>query len=406
MKTGADVMPAASLFNPHSLAVTYSSSVPEVATINASTGVITLEGEGSTVISAIFPDDDAAYRPATVKYTLTVTDSRDIVATPTFSDVTETYPDVNVLASAKDITISCGTAGATIYYTTDNSAFDPSSWIQSNTVTISGLTTVRAIAVKTDHKNSDEGIVSYRIAGGAASPLPDPSGLAVTSITASSLTFSWVNDVNASNYEWVVSTSSTYAGIVYDGGSANVIDYGDTSDGDCSLVSTKYQVSLSGLSLQGKYYLYVLAKGDGTIYSDSENASSVSKGILTLNQTNLGVTASYDDNPTSSIAGFGFKCISVMKSTTRIQGKSKAMYIYNTSTLGKIKSIVVTQEGTRRAETMYSGTTEKPTSTTVTGSTSSLVTTYDFSASDNGFFNLYNGSGNAMYIANIVVIFE
>ena len=405
MNTGTDDMPAAVLYNPNSLAITYSSSVPSVATINTSTGVITLEGEGSTVITASFPDGDASYRPASVNYTLTVTDSRDIVATPTFSDVTETYPDVNVLVAAKDITISCGTAGATIYYTTDNSAFDPSSWTQSNTVPITGLTTVRAIAVKSDYKNSNEGIVSYRIAG-SASPLPAPSGLAVTSITASALTFSWTNDANASDYEWVVSTSSTYAGIVYSGGSANVIDFGDTSDGDCSLVSTKYQVSLSGLSLQGKYYVYVLAKGDGAVYSDSESASTASKGILTLNQTNLGVTASYGDNPTSTIAGFGFKCESVMKNSTNIQGKSKAMYIYNTSTLGKIKTVVVTQSGTRRAETMYSGTDAKPTTTTVSGSTSSLVTTYDFSSSDKGFFNLYNGSGNAMYIATIVIVFE
>ena len=407
MITGPDVMPAAALYNPNSLAVTYSSSDPSVATINALTGDINLVGAGSTIITASFPDGDASFKPAAPCYTLTVTDSRDFVDTPTFSDVTEDYPAVNVLAAAKNITISCGTAGATIYYTTGNSAFDPSSWTQNNTVSISGLTTVRAVAVKADCQNSAEAIVAYRIAG-AASPLPEPSGLAVTEISASTLNFSWTNDANASDYEWVVSTSSTYAGIVYDGGSANVIDYGNTSDGDCSLVGSEYRVSLSALSLQGKYYIYVIAKGDGSTYSDSENASCVSKGILTLNQSGLNTPASYSSSETAAtIGGFNFASIQTMKSTTSIQGKASVMKIYNKSSLGKVKSVVVTQAAgkTYRAGTLYVGDAVDPSTTTVTVSKSGSVATYNVTG-DYGFFTYKNTSGNAMYIDNIVVVFE
>lgn len=66
------------LTNPHSLTVSYSSSDPTVATINASTGEVTAVAAGETIISAVFAGD-ATYKPITAEYTLSVTD-RTIVA--------------------------------------------------------------------------------------------------------------------------------------------------------------------------------------------------------------------------------------------------------------------------------------------------------------------------------------
>ena len=59
------------LTNPHSVTVSYSSSDGEKATIDASTGEITLVAEGDTTISAVFAGDDT-YEAQTVTYTLTV----------------------------------------------------------------------------------------------------------------------------------------------------------------------------------------------------------------------------------------------------------------------------------------------------------------------------------------------
>lgn len=59
------------LTNPHSVTVSYSSSDSEKATIDASTGEITLVAEGDTTISAAFAGDDT-YEAQTVTYTLTV----------------------------------------------------------------------------------------------------------------------------------------------------------------------------------------------------------------------------------------------------------------------------------------------------------------------------------------------
>ena len=63
------------LNNSENLTVTYSSSEETVATINASTGAITLVGPGSTVIKAVYAGAEGdTYKYTEVFYTLTVTD--------------------------------------------------------------------------------------------------------------------------------------------------------------------------------------------------------------------------------------------------------------------------------------------------------------------------------------------
>ena len=83
------------------------------------------------------------------------------------------------------------------------------------------------------------------------------------------------------------------------------------------------------------------------------------------------------------------------------------MKIYNKSSLGKVKSVVVTQAAgkTYRAGTLYVGDAVDPSTTTVTVSKSGSVATYNVTG-DYGFFTYKNTSGNAMYIDNIVVVFE
>lgn len=66
---------------PADVTAVYTSSVPEVATIDA-TGAITLVKEGVTVIKAEFAGDDT-YKPAEAEYTLTVLDPL-VVSAPTF----------------------------------------------------------------------------------------------------------------------------------------------------------------------------------------------------------------------------------------------------------------------------------------------------------------------------------
>ena len=59
------------LTNPHSVAVTYSSSVPGVATVNETSGMVTIEGAGETTITATWAGN-ATYCAGTATYTLNV----------------------------------------------------------------------------------------------------------------------------------------------------------------------------------------------------------------------------------------------------------------------------------------------------------------------------------------------
>jgi hypothetical protein len=134
--------------------VTYASSKPTVATID-NNGDITIVGAGETVISAIFAGN-TSYAPSTVTYTLTVTDSREKVATPTFS------PAAGAVDAGTVVTISTTTAGATIYYTTDGTAPTTAS-MQGTTVTIDEAKTIKAIAVKANYIDSDVATASYSL---------------------------------------------------------------------------------------------------------------------------------------------------------------------------------------------------------------------------------------------------
>ena len=67
VKAGDDAVSGAS--------VTWSSDDTDVATIDASTGVVTLVGAGSTIITASFAGDETNYKPSTDTYELTVTNT-------------------------------------------------------------------------------------------------------------------------------------------------------------------------------------------------------------------------------------------------------------------------------------------------------------------------------------------
>ncbi len=87
---------------------------------------------------------------ATYKVTGTVED-------PTFDPSAGTY------SSAQDVTISCSTSGAMIYYTTDGSTPDQSDNQYTSAVSISTTTTLKARAYKTDWENSDVVSGTYTI---------------------------------------------------------------------------------------------------------------------------------------------------------------------------------------------------------------------------------------------------
>ena len=152
-----------SLTNNSNLAVTYSSDNLSVATV-AADGTVTIVGVGEAEISATYDgsDNNAPYKTTKVVYTLTVTDNRTAVATPTFS------PAAGEI-EAGTVSISCATQGATIHYTTDSSTPTASSTIYSTPISVSAAVTIKAIAIKENYLDSDVATASYTIANAAES---------------------------------------------------------------------------------------------------------------------------------------------------------------------------------------------------------------------------------------------
>lgn len=103
---------------------------------------------------------DVAFNPET---SITTADDDDryitIVRAPIFSPAGGTY------ITAQTVSISCGTTGAAIYYTTDGSTPSSSSTPYTGAITISETTTIKAIAIK-DGINSSVATATYSIVSG------------------------------------------------------------------------------------------------------------------------------------------------------------------------------------------------------------------------------------------------
>ena len=99
------------------------------------------------------------------------------VATPTFSPTAGTY------SSAQTVTISDGTSGASIYYTTNGTTPTTSSTLYSSAITVSTTETLEALAVKTGYSNSAVGSAAYTITvTSVATPAFNPAAGTYTSI--------------------------------------------------------------------------------------------------------------------------------------------------------------------------------------------------------------------------------
>ncbi|MCR5036770.1 MAG: chitobiase/beta-hexosaminidase C-terminal domain-containing protein [Bacteroidales bacterium] len=139
------------------------SSTSNVGTLSASTGTYSLSSTTGTwtgsssapiVITNTASSGHARVKILSVTYSTGGTSS---VATPTFSPAAGTYTE------AQNVTISCATTGATIYYTTNGDTPTTSSLVYSTPIAISTTTTVKAMAVKTGMDNSSVATATYTI---------------------------------------------------------------------------------------------------------------------------------------------------------------------------------------------------------------------------------------------------
>ena len=143
----------------------------------------TTNGSTPTTTSTVYSSPITVSVNETVKavaiasgYTLSATGSAAYAieaATPTFSPAAGTY------TSAQTVTISDGTSGATIYYTTNGTTPTSSSTKYSSPITVSVNETLKAIATASGYTQSPVGSAAYAIE--AATPAFSPAAGTYTS---------------------------------------------------------------------------------------------------------------------------------------------------------------------------------------------------------------------------------
>lgn len=274
--------------------LTSGNAVPVGATIN----VTATPNSGYALSTLVYNDGSDHDIKATKTFTMpahAVSVSATFAAVPTISMNTTSIAGVaaagvtttvssayNLLngASNNDVTITCdgtvvtaasknATAGTIDYTVADNTGAARNGWI------------------KVQYSSEDpHQITVSQLAGATATTLDDPV-VDITVINATTFTGTWTNDAHASDYDWYISTKTSF--------DAAVSDYlfkGTTSTDGCSFSSNTYTVTKTGSFTSGtSYYFYVLAKGDGSTYSDSENAGKKAKGFIIIDGSQLTSTA-------------------------------------------------------------------------------------------------------------------
>ena len=118
-----------------------------------------------------------------------------------------------------DVTITCTTSGATIYYTLDGSDPTDQSSEYLAPFTVNTTCTVKAIAMKSDMNNS--AIASLLVKIGEADPV-NPTGYTDDEITRSTLDFGSVTSGYADFTTAALSSGAEYAGVAYASNSTQI----------------------------------------------------------------------------------------------------------------------------------------------------------------------------------------
>lgn len=235
---------------PTSSSATYSSAISVSATTTIK-AIAVKEG---------YDDSEVA----TATYTINLPQ----VATPTFSPTAGTY------TSAQNVTISCGTSGATIHYTTNGDTPTSSSATYSSAITVSATTTIKAIAVMSGMTDSEVATATYTISSGSGGD--SNTYEKVTSISSSDVgkKFIIVYETTPAAMGAISSTSTTYGQSIT--GTSNFTLSG-------SQITLTSNSSVAPLTLGGTSGAWTFLFEDGKYMSWSSGNSLASETSVSTN---------------------------------------------------------------------------------------------------------------------------
>ena len=309
------------LNNPHSLAVSYSSSDTDVATID-SDGEVTIKAAGTTTITASFDSTDQ-YNEASDSYTLTVkyaiktmafTDlSVEVLKTDTdeitnLSALTIEDKDDNDIASAVASSLSFTSSNTSIVDIADNvySAESP------------GYAQITASVTNNATYQDKSTTLDVYVLG----TLPTPTNVAITNIGQAILEASWDVVVGAEEYDWELINADDMT---------TVVKSGSTTD---SSISEDY--SASNIPV-GEYFLTVVATHSYAGIDDSSEGMSDPETVAGLTLKNKSISMSWSSHTGWTVSGTSDSTSAdkyyIMKSGAQIESPS--------FTFNSIKSVVV-----------------------------------------------------------------
>ncbi len=200
--------------------------------------------------------------------------SSETCATPTFTPAEGTYYE------KQNVTLSCATSGASIYYTTNGDDPTSSSTQYTSAISVSSTTTLKAIAVKEGLDNSDVASATYTIkepVSGYSINFETNDLAAYTDWTFTNIGIHEVSeDVPAHNtgtyYGSNVNANGNGAGTAYIQTEEKVANPG---------TFTCYVSKESGNTTSSTWYVQVSSDGSEWTDVESQSATSMTKGAWT-----------------------------------------------------------------------------------------------------------------------------
>ena len=196
------------------------------------------------------------------------------VATPTFNLATGTY------AGTQEVTITCATEDATIYYTLDGEDPTTESNVYSTPLTISETTTVKAMAVKDNYNNSAIAEATYTI-------IPSVPGYVIDFENAASAYTDWefVNIVSQQTGANNVSAhGGTYYGTTGGKASGKIVTKEKIAT---PYILTCYVTRQSTNTTASTWYIQVSSDGEAWTNVATQSATSMTVGTWVEFSANL-----------------------------------------------------------------------------------------------------------------------
>lgn len=247
---------------------------PSTGSVSANGATVTWTGSATSTFTI---SHNKQIRWTSIVVTYTKSSGTETCTTPTFN------PAAGAVAAGTEVTISCSTPGASIYYTTDGSTPSSTNGTQGTSVTINATCTVKAIAVKTGAEDSEIATAEYTIKQ-----------------TISGLTIDFESDVDCYSDWTMVNIGNSNTAISAHGGSKYGANINDGGNGvEKASITTKAKVAnpttftcyvskTSSNSTSSTWYVEVSPDSSTWTEVKSQSATSMSKGEWTEVTANLG----------------------------------------------------------------------------------------------------------------------